>query len=441
MAAIAALALAATVLGVPAGWVGGASAAGVVLLAMVMAFDYVSSRRRWFAAAPTLTRRLPSAFAVGIEQPVQWTVAASGVQRWRWRCRLYDEFDPTLQVRGQPADFELQPQHVTHGQYGATATHRGEIVFHPAQLRVRSILGLVDLRLTLGARETRRVYPDFAQIARYQWLLGSRRLQEIGIKTFQRRGEGTDFKQLSEYHYGDPVRRIDWKASQRFGKPVVREFQEDRDQNVVLLLDSGRRMRAEDSDHDGGRGSHFDHVLNAALLLSYVALEHGDAVGALTFGTAWGSERWIAPHKGRHFLQTLMARLYDLEPTLEHSDYVTAATQLMQHQHKRALVILITNFRGEDSREVQQALRLLRTRHLVLVASLRETVLRELQNQPLRTAATAIEVASAHLQAQSRTDAFNRLAARDATMLDAEPQQLAAALVNRYRAVKRAGLI
>ena len=75
--------------------------------------------------------------------------------------------------------------------------------------------------------------PDFAQIARYAWLAGDRRLQEIGIKTYQQRGEGTDFKQLTEYRYGDPVRHIDWKATLRLGKPIVREFQDERDQCVT----------------------------------------------------------------------------------------------------------------------------------------------------------------------------------------------------------------
>ena len=91
--------------------------------------------------------------------------------------------------------------------------------------------------------------------------------------------------------------------------------------------------------------------------------------------------------------------------------------------------------------ELEPALRLLRTRHLVLLASLRERVLREIAEQPLRGDAQAIEVAGAHLFAQARADAFARLAARDALLVDVEPARLPAELVNRYRAVKRAGLL
>jgi uncharacterized protein (DUF58 family) len=299
---------------------------------------------------------------------------------------------------------------------------------------------LCELLARLGATDTRRVYPDFAQIARYAWLAGDRRLQEIGIKTYQQRGEGTDFKQLAEYRYGDSIRHIDWKATQRLDKPIVREFQDERDQRIMLLIDCGRRMRADDR-HDGVGTAHFDQVLNAVMLLAYVALGQGDAVGALTFGTPPGGERLFAPRKGAHALTTLMSELYGVQPTPSHSDYVAAAQDLLRRQGKRALVIVITNFRDEDGSELGLALKLLRSRHLVLLASVRERIVGELMAQPLSSGNAALEVASAHLYEQSRRDAFRRLSARDALMVDAEPERLGIELVNRYHAVKRAGML
>jgi uncharacterized protein (DUF58 family) len=305
---------------------------------------------------------------------------------------------------------------------------------------VRSRFGLLELLTRIGGTQSRRVYPDFAQVARYAWLAGDRRLAEIGIKTFQQRGEGTDFKQLSEYRTGDAVRHIDWKATQRFEKPIVRQFQNERDQCVMLMIDCGRRMRADDRNSAIGT-AHFDQVLNAAMLLTYVALKQGDAVGAMTFGTPLGAERWIAPRKGAITLNALMGELFDVQPTPTHSDYLAAAQAFMRRQRKRALVILITNFRDEDSNELGQALTLLRSRHLVMTASLREGVVRELAEQPLTSSDSALDAASAHLYEQARRNAFNRFAARDSLMVDAEPQRLGVELVNRYHAVKRAGMI
>jgi uncharacterized protein (DUF58 family) len=292
----------------------------------------------------------------------------------------------------------------------------------------------------LGELESRRVFPDFAQVARYAWLAGDRRLQEIGIKAYRQRGEGTDFKQLAEYRYGDSVRHIDWKASLRLDKPIVREFQDERDQYVMLLIDCGRRMRADDRQTDIG-ATHFDQVLNAVVLLAHVALSQGDAVGALTFGTAPEDQRMFVPRKGAHALNALMAQMYGVQPTPHHADYVAAAQDLLRRQRKRALVIVITDFRDEDGSELGLALRLLRQRHLVMLASVRERIVAELVAQPVVSGAAALDVASAQLYEQQRRDAFVKLAARDALMIDAEPENLGVELVNRYRAVKRAGMI
>ncbi|MEP7099441.1 MAG: DUF58 domain-containing protein, partial [Burkholderiales bacterium] len=262
-------------------------------------------------------------------------------------------------------------------------------------------------------------------------------------------GAGTDFKQLAEYKAGDSIRHIDWKATLRHKRAIVREYQDERDQTVLFLLDCGRRMRADEGAVANGGGSHFDEALNALMLLAHVALKEGDAVGAMTFGTDPADARHFAPRKGHASLNSLIAAIYDIEPRATHSDYLTAAADLMRVQRKRALIVVLTNFRDEDSAEIEPALRLMRSKHLVLLASLRERVLREMAEQPLGHGsaggvggdAKAIEIAGAHLFAQTRRDAFARLATRDGLLIDVEPAELPAQLVNRYRAVKRAGLL
>lgn len=415
-----------------------ASAALLVMLFAAAACDYVLSIRGWRRAQATLTRRLPAAFAIGVKRPIGLSIETEG--SIAWRAVLYDHADSSLLTEGLPLPLTFAGGTRVETMYYATPTERGEVMFAPADVRVQSRWRFCELLERLGPADVRRVYPDFAQVARYAWLAGDRRLQEIGIKTYQQRGHGTDFKQLAEYRLGDSVRHIDWRATLRLSKPIVRHFQDERDQCVVMLVDCGRRMRAD--DRVGGIGTtHFDQVLNAVMLLGYVALKGGDAVGALTFGTPSGEERSFAPRKGAHALNALMSQLYAVQPTPTHSDYLAAAQDLLRRQPKRALVVVITNFRDEDSAELKLALRLLRSRHLVLLASLRERIVGELLAQPLTGTDAAIDVASAHLYEQSRRDAFNRLAARDAMMVDAEPQRLGIELVNRYHAIKRAGLI
>lgn len=430
--------LIARVVGVSATRAAGLAIAWAVVVAAVALVDYVITWREWRRTPPTLTRHLPSALAIAVRRPIQMRVSHAGGSPWR--LELFDHADPALVTEGLPVALRIEPGTTVTSTYTVTPTTRGEVTFAPADARVRSRWGLWEMHVRLGPTEMRRVYPDFAQVARYAWLAGDRRLHEIGMKTYQQRGQGTDFAQLSEYRVGDAVRHIDWKATLRVGKPIVREFQDERDQCVMLLIDCGRRMRPDDRPRGIGT-THFDQVLNAAMLLTYVALKQGDAVGAMTFGTPAGEDRSFPPGKGAHTLNALMGQLYGVQPTLTHSDYLSAAWTLLTRQHKRALVVVITNFRDEDTAELTHALRLLRSRHLVLVASLRERVVGELLDRPLTDGEAAIDVASAHLYEQSRRDAFNRLAARDALMVDAVPERLGIELVNRYHAVKRSGLM
>jgi len=425
---------------VATGWTG---AAGLLLLAIAMVADYRVTRHAWSLSAPGMTRVVPAALAVGVRREVVLHIDAAGSTPWQ--VALHDHSDPSLLTEGLPTTLEIGAGKRVSYTYQVTPTRRGEVSFAPADVRVRSRFGLCELLEKLGDEGTRRVYPDFAQVARYAWLAGDKRLAEIGIKTFQRRGRGTDFQQLAEYRIGDPVRWIDWKATLRFGKPIVREFQDARDQCVMLLVDCGRRMRADDRQSGLGQSglgkAHFDQVLNAVMLLSYVALKQGDEVGAMTFGTPAGAAKSFPPRKGVKALNLLMGELYAVQPTPTHSDYIAAARNFLAHHNKRSLVVIITNFRDEDSTELGSALRLLRTRHLVMLASLREGIARELASQPLTSTDAAVEIASAHLFEQSRRDAFNRLAAHDALMVDAEPERLGVELVNRYQAAKGAGLI
>lgn len=416
----------------------GAAVSWTVLLALVAVTDYRLTRRAWLQATPQLTRLIPASLAVGVQRDVELTIDSPGAIAWR--IEIYDHSDPSLLTQGLPTTLAIGAGKRVTYTYRITPTRRGEVSFSAADARVHSRYGFCQLLERLGKTESRRVYPDFAQVARYAWLAGDRRLAEIGIKTYRRRGAGTDFQQLAEYRTGDPVRWIDWKATSRFGKPIVREFQDARDQCVMLLVDCGRRMRADDTQAGLGQ-SHFDQVLNAVMLLSYVALKQGDEVGAMTFGTPPGAGKSFAPRKGVKALNALMGELYAVQPTPTHSDYIDAARTFLQRHNKRSLVIIITNFRDEDSAELGSALKLLRTRHLVLLASLREGIVRELASQPLTSTETAVEIASAHMFEQSRRDAFNRLAAHDALMVDAEPQRLGIELVNRYQAAKGAGLI
>jgi len=239
-----------------------------------------------------------------------------------------------------------------------------------------------------------------------------------------------DFAQLREYREGDSMRQIDWKASTRVGKMISREYQDERDQRILLLIDCGRRMRARD-----GELSHFDHALDTALMLAYVALNHGDRIGLMTLG---GPERYLPAQHAASTVSHILRETYDLQPTLQVSDFERAAEQLLVRERKRALVVLLTNLRDEDDQSLLAAARLLGKRHLVLIASLRETALDLTQAESIHGAQDAARVASAVGYARRREASLQRLRAEGVLCLDVAPQDLAVETVNRYLAVKAA---
>jgi uncharacterized protein (DUF58 family) len=414
-----------------------AAGLGVALLA-VLILDARLSWKSWMRSPLTLTRRLPHAFAVGSAVGVQVSLANPGPSTRRGR--YFELADPSLMMPAMPLRFAVGPGQRETLEFSLTPTARGMKFFAAGQLHLRSILGLLDWNLRIGPRESRRVFPDFKRQASLAWLATDRRLAELGIKNVRRRGEGTDFDQLTDYRAGDPVRHIDWKATLKHGRPIARVFQDERDQSVLFLLDCGRRMRADDTQSGIG-ASHFDQSLDALMLLTFVALASGDAVGALTFGTAAGQEKRFAPRKGRQTLNELMAALGDIEPSPLFSDYLEAAADVMRRQRKRGLIVLVTNCREEDSVELLAALRLLRSRHVVVVANLREQIVGAMAMQSLSRPESIFEVAAALEYEQRRRDMLRRLAGGGAVLIDCEPRALGVELVKRYTVLKRTGAI
>jgi uncharacterized protein (DUF58 family) len=174
-------------------------------------------------------------------------------------------------VEGLPRTIELLPGTAAEFSYRVRAVRRGEARFAPAEILRRSVLGLWLRRERSGEASSVRIYPNFAAVAGFTLHAMEGRLQLMGIRRKRRRGEGFDFRQLRDFQLGDTLRQVDWKATSRRQRPISREYQEERDQQILFLVDCGRRMRAMD-----GELAHFDHCLNAVLLVAYLALRQGD---------------------------------------------------------------------------------------------------------------------------------------------------------------------
>lgn len=381
--------------------------------------------------APRGERCVPHSLPLGVKRTVRLRLQNEGKRPLR--LEVFDHFPPQLQASGFPLRLGLAAGEFAEPLYAVTATERGKLHFPCLQVRVLSPLQLWWHDLKLPVVSATKVYPNFAAVAQYALMATDHHLSHLGILKKRRRGEGQDFHQLREYREGDSLRQIDWKATSRMRKPVSREYQDERDQEIVFLLDCGHRMLAKDDAL-----SHFDHTLNAMLLLTYVALRQGDAVGMGSFA---GEHRWLPAHKGQHNVQHLLNALYDLQPTPQAPDYAQAATELLVRQKKRALVILLTNLRDEDLDDLLPALHLLRKRHLVLLASMREQAIDQALDEPVDNLEDALHKAGVHHYLHTRATTLERIKAAGIRCLDVPPAELSVSLINHYLDIKRSGVL
>jgi uncharacterized protein (DUF58 family) len=317
-------------------------AAGFVCLAMLDAFAGLR------LPPPVLVRQVPGSLALGVRSEVRMRVANAAAMRVR--LELHDHHPPSFEAQGLPRRLELERAQWTELAYHVRPVARGESEFGAAEMRLHSPLGLWLVKKYSGNPSRVRVYPNFRALAKYTLLATDNRLSQIGVLQMRRRGEGTEFHQLREYRQGDSQRAIDWKATSRTARLIAREYEEEKDQRVLLVVDCGRRMASKDDDL-----SHFDHALNAALLLAHVALRQGDAVGLMTMA---GIDRYLEPRKSVAAVNAILNRVYDIEPTLSVPDYDLAARDVMRRVRRRSLVIVLTNLRDEDDETLLPALKL-----------------------------------------------------------------------------------
>ncbi len=396
------------------------------ILFIALVYDFLHA---WNESPAEVRRTLRSSIPVGVWSKV--VLSVQNTSRRRWSLDINDHYPGEFEVDGMPAEHNIPPQRRLELTYAIRPPSRGNAEFPGTDLVIRSPLGLWQRKHHIAHSTSSRVLPNFRAISHYALLATDNRLSQIGVKRRQRRGEGNDFYQLREYRAGDTLRQIDWKATSRYRKLIAKDYQDERDQQILFMLDCGRRMR-----HAEEEGAHMDQALNAMLLLAYVASNQGDAVGFLSFG---GNHRWHPPRKGGNVIQQMLGDTYDIEAGTEAADYLEAARQLIPLQRRRALVVIITNTRDEDSDDLIAAVRLLSQRHLVVIADLREEILDRAQLERVHDFPAALRFHGVQDYLEKRTRNHEQLRHHGALTLDLLAKQLPVALVNEYHLIKASG--
>jgi uncharacterized protein (DUF58 family) len=386
-------------------------------------------RHRWFG----FERQAGRVASLRKTHPVSLTLT-----NYRNRAFLVwvrDGVPPELGPDREEFSFELAPRTRATLHYQLHVRRRGAYSIARAYIRVRSRLGLWMRYLSYNVETLIHVYPDMQQLSQYALLARVNRLNLVGVRRVRRIGQDNEFERLRDYNVGDNYKHIDWRSSARRRKLTVKDFQQNQSQRLIFLIDCGRMMTNEAAGL-----SLLDHALNSMLMLSYVALSRGDAVGLVCFSDEVHS--YVPPASGLNQMNRLLHASFDRFPTLVESRYDRAFLYLATNCRKRSLVTLVTNVVDEvNSNQVEQYLGNLVGRHLPLGVLLRDRRVFEFadQNEPqgpaMYRAAAAAEILT------WRQQVLVDLHARGVLTLDLFPDEMTAPMINQYLEIKARHLL
>lgn len=374
-------------------------------------------------------------------------VAISLDNRSRQDCVLevIDDRPPSLEVAQPPPPLRLPAGGRRRVSYTLVPTERGEVRLEHVFLRVGSRLGLWRAVRKLAVGDVLHVYPALEQIGRYALYARTNRMSLLGVRRSRRIGTDNEFERLRDYSSDDQFKAIDWRATARRLKLTVRDHQSNQSQRIVFAIDCGRMM----VNRTAGE-SLLDAALDAALILAHVALAQRDEAGILCYDEA--VTRWLPPRGGHGQLNRMVAAVHDVEPRLVESRADTALLHLQRHCRKRTLLVVLTNLIDDRNAErIRTHLAPTVGRHLPLVALLRDRALfdpveaweREADHRRLDGgAATLLTRAGAAADILLwRRQVIADLEALGVLTLDASPENLTAALVSEYLAIKARRLL
>ena len=394
----------------------------------------------------------------GLGEVFQRVLSIDGRNAPGLRVRLYEEFPDEFEVVARSVDGrEVAPLADSpsggpdQAVLGARTTRlvrsyrgarRGALALGGVRLRVRGPDGWIERQERLAGAQPIAIVPPLAGLRRTLRLAASERWRDLGVRHLRRRGGLTEFESLREYVNGDDMRIVDWKATARRGKPIVREFQEERGQELVILFACGRRMGARSPTGRWRGWTKLDHALDAGLQLAAVALQKGDRVGALAFDAE--VRAWVPPGRGARQLTRLSKELFALQPREQSADLGRALRELSVRHRRRAMVVVLSDVADPLSvPEDRAALAHAGRRHRIVFAALDDPALRAAADGAIETddapADQAAVRAAALRLAEERRAALKQLAGAGARVLDALPAETAGPVLASWLDARRAG--
>ena len=394
----------------------------------------VDARTSLLPTGVRITRAFGGRFAVGAETEVRIKIENNTPRPFA--VIVKDEYPPQMKLSGlREAQVRAEAQRSATLTYQLTPPKRGSFEFGRIAVRFLSRLSLVWRETKVAEVQFVKVYPNMRRAREVELkALGARSLVSSHRKSSWR-GEGREFESLRDYVRGDEMRHISWTATARRGRITTRQYQIERDQNILIALDAGRLMTARIETE-----TKLDSAVHAALALMSAAARAGDNAGLVVFGRR--IKTYLPPGRGREQMDAALEALYPIEPEMIEPSYARAFEFIAANCKRRSLVVLLTDLVDEEgSRELLTSLRLLRPRHLPLVVTIADRDLKAVVRDAPVTVSDLFTQSVAEEIIHQREAALRLVESQGGLALDVTAAALAPALLEKYLQVKERGLL
>jgi len=394
---------------------------------LLLIVDFNKSRH---APQLSIARSVSNKFSFNRWHNIEYVIENNSHQHYS--LSIKEHIGQQFQLSDLPKIIHIQPNEQALVRFKLKSTQRGQATIGPIEFCLTSPLKLWQRYWLVDDTIIIKTYPDFERL-KQQSLNGVQNQPINGLKQMKKRGGGTEFHQLREFRQGDSIRQIDWQATSKRQKLIAKEYQEEQNQHVVVMLDAGNKMNSETAI-----GSHFDAALNALLMLSHTVLKQGDWFSMQSFNQ---EERWLPAVKGAQNVSRVMNHFYDLHPDETTSDYVQAVNHLLAKRSKRALVLLVTTLQDQNFEDLLPALKSLQRHHLVALVNIENVALTETLSANIDTLSEAHRYCAAVDLQNIYSKNLNRLRKENIICVSSQPEHLLPQVINTYLSVKHAGLL
>jgi uncharacterized protein (DUF58 family) len=331
------------------------------LLLLGLAFESFAVRRAPLVADIETASR---AF-LGREQPAAFVFRNPSVRavRVEFAPALSEGFEPLTQLRRVIAP----ARGVGRDSFTLLPVRLGVQSWPPLPSRVLGPMGLAWWSQEFRPSSPVSIAPDTLRVGRAQ-----PRGNPSGPRPRRAVGAGVELHQLRGYQYGDPLARIDWKATARTRRLVTRELSQDQHLDILIAIDAGRFSRVRVGTLD-----RFGLYANVAARFAQIVTPNDDRIGVMVF-----SDRPLvvcAPMRGLTAVARVRRALEGLKVEAAEADPIAAAVRIRSVLKRRGLVILLTDLDDANVADpLAKAVQLLSPPHLVMVAGVRSAEIAKL---------------------------------------------------------------